>query len=38
MAIVFKTSGYILCDEAKIKGRFAREESRNGVMELCYKK
>ena len=33
-----KTAGYILCDEAKIKGRFAREESRNGVMELCYKK
>ncbi|MGV6997627.1 hypothetical protein ACWA2C_02660 [Priestia megaterium] len=38
MALVFKTAGYILCDEAKIKGRFARQESRNGVMELCYKK
>jgi hypothetical protein len=38
MALVFKTAGYILCDEAEIKGHFAREESRNGVMELCYKK
>lgn len=38
MAIVSKTAGYILCDEVKIEGRFAREESRNGVMELCYKK
>lgn len=38
MVFIFKIVGYILCDEVKIKGCFVREESRNGVMELCYKK
>ncbi len=38
MALVFKAAGYTICDEAKIKGRFAREKSKNGVMVLCYKK